>query len=137
MSQTTITSRMRQKVIVRAAGRCEYCLIQQNCSPYSHEVDHLIARKHGGKTMLENLALACLPCNRRKGSDLTAIDPVSGEIVSLFNPRVQKWSEHLALNGAYIIGMTPTGRATVFLLALNAPERIVKRQALMAEGLYP
>jgi hypothetical protein len=137
MSQTPITPRIRQQVIERAAGRCEYCLMHQDWSPYSHEVDHLIARKHGGKTVLANLALACLPCNRRKGSDLTAIDPASGEIVPLFNPRMQAWDEHLVFNGAYIIGMTPTGRATVFLLALNMPERVVKRQALMAEGLYP
>lgn len=137
MSPVTISASLRRLVIERAAGRCEYCLIHQAFSPYTHEVDHLIARKHGGQTVAGNLALACLPCNRRKGSDLTAIDPVSNEIVLLFNPRVQSWADHFALEGARVVGLTPTGRATVSLLALNAPIRLVERQALIAQGLYP
>jgi len=84
MSKTTIPIPLRQLVIERAESRCEYCLIHQSVSPYTHEVDHLLARKHGGKTESQNLALACLPCNRRKGSDLTTIDPRSSEIVALF-----------------------------------------------------
>jgi len=128
---------LRRLVIERADGRCEYCLIHQDVSPYTHEVDHLIARKHGGQTVAENLALACLPCNRRKGSDLTAFDPDSGDIVPLFNPRTQLWTAHFALEGARIVGLTPAGRATVALLALNAPVRLTERQALIALGLYP
>lgn len=137
MSQTTIPLPLRQVVIERAQSRCEYCRIHQNFSPYTHEVDHLLARKHGGRTELENLALACLPCNRRKGSDLTTLDPVSGEIVPLFNPRRQKWDEHFILQGAYIVGKTAVGRATVFLLNLNAAPRLTKRQFLIVEGVYP
>ena len=137
MSDISIPIAIRMWVIERAKERCEYCLIHQNYSPYAHEIDHFIARKHGGTNEPENLALACLPCNRRKGSDLTAIDPVSQQIVPLFNPRKQNWAEHFALEGAYIVGKTETGRATVFLLALNAPARVVKRQLLIVEGSYP
>lgn len=127
---------LRQLVIQRAGGRCEYCLVHQDVSPYAHEIDHLIARKHGGQTVAENLALACLACNRRKGSDLTAIDPLTGDIVPLFNPRVQLWQEHFTLDGAYVVGATTIGRATVFLLGINAPERVARRKALMDENLY-
>ncbi|WP_435388825.1 HNH endonuclease [Laspinema olomoucense] len=83
-------------------------------------MDLIIAVKHGGQTISENLALSCLPCNRHKGSDLATCDPVSGEIVPLFNPRTQVCSEHFRLENAQIVGITPTGRATKFLLRFNA-----------------
>ena len=61
----------------KAAQKGEYCLLHQDFSIYTHEIDHIIAQKHGGKTTLENLALSCLSCNRHKGSDLTSIDPMT------------------------------------------------------------
>ncbi len=136
MNPDTISAALRQLVVERAAGRCEYCLVHQGVSPFVHEVDHIIASKHGGQTTSKNLALACLPCNRHKGSDLTSIDPNSGEIVRLFNPRVQSWADHFSLDGARIVGLTPTGRATIFLLRLNSSIRLVERQALIEQGLY-
>lgn len=87
MTVPSIPSSLRQLVIERAQGKCEYCLIHQEVSIYSHEVDHVIARKHGGQTVAKNLALSCLSCNRHKGSDLAIFDPISNEIVPLFNPR--------------------------------------------------
>lgn len=137
MTAPSIPSSLRQLVIERSQGKCEYCLIHQDVSIYSHEVDHVIARKHGGQTVGENLALSCLSCNRHKGSDLATFDPLSNEIVPLFNPRRQTWSDHFTLDGIHIIGITPTGRATVFLLKLNAPTRLAYRQVLIAQGRYP
>ncbi|AFZ20085.1 HNH endonuclease [Allocoleopsis franciscana] len=137
MSVPSIPSSLRQLVIERSQGKCEYCLIHQDDSIYSHEVDHIIAKKHGGQTVAENLALSCLSCNRHKGSDLATFDPLSKEIVPLFHPRRQTWSEHFSLDGTLILGITPTGRATVFLLKLNAPTRLVYRQVLIAQGRYP
>ena len=80
--------------MIAQGGKCEYCLIHQDFSIYSHEVDHAVAVKHGGSSTEENLVLACLSCNRYKGSDLTSIDPITKEITSLFNPRSHKWSNH-------------------------------------------
>jgi 5-methylcytosine-specific restriction endonuclease McrA len=68
---------VRQLVIQRASGCCEYCLIRQDFSIYTHEVDHIIAVKHGGETTADNLALSCLSCNRHKGSDFATIDQVT------------------------------------------------------------
>ncbi len=102
MSFSSIPAALRQLTSDRAEGKCEYCLIHQDFSIYSHEIDHIIAVKHGGQTIAENLALSCLPCNRHKGSDLATFDPVSGEIVPLFNPRTQVWSEHFRLENAQI-----------------------------------
>lgn len=137
MTTPSISSSLRQIVIERAHGKCEYCLIHQDISIYSHEVDHIIARKHGGQTVAENLALSCLSCNRHKGSDLATFDPISNEIVPLFNPRRQIWSDNFSLDGNHIFGITPIGRATVFLLKLNAPTRLAYRQILIAQGRYP
>lgn len=132
-----IPASLRQQVAQRASGACEYCLIHQTFSIYSHEIDHVVALKHGGQTIAANLVLACLPCNRHKGSDLTSIDPLTGEITPLFNPRTQIWSEHFKLEGGYIQGLAAIGRTTVFLLQMNAIERVQLRQALAAQGLYP
>ncbi|MBC6471517.1 MAG: HNH endonuclease [Hormoscilla sp. GM102CHS1] len=136
MSSPLIPSPLRKLVIERAKGKCEYCLISEEFSMYSHEIDHIIALKHGGETIASNLALSCLPCNRHKGSDLASLDPITGEIVPLFNPRRQSWAEHFRLNNAMIVGITPVGRATVFLLRFNVQNRRLNRQALIDEELY-
>lgn len=132
-----ISVSLRQLVTQRAAAACEYCLIHQTFSIYSHEVEHAIALKHGGQTISENLVLACLPCNRHKGSDLTSLDPITDDITPLFNPRTQTWSEHFQLDGGFIQGLTAIGRTTIFLLQMNEASRLQLRQALAAQGLYP
>jgi hypothetical protein len=104
---------------------------------YSHEVDHVIALKHGGESTEDNLVIACLPCNRHKGSDLTSIDPLTGVITPLFNPRTQIWLEHFQLEGGFILGLTDIGRTTVFLLQMNEASRLQLRQSLAAQGFYP
>ena len=43
-----ISTSLRQLINDRAGGKCEYCLIHQDFSIYSHEVDHAVAIKHGG-----------------------------------------------------------------------------------------
>ena len=132
-----ISTSLRQLINDRAGGKCEYCLIHQNFSIYSHEVDHAVAVKHGGSSTEENLVLACLSCNRYKGSDLTSIDPITKEITSLFNPRSYKWSNHFQLKESSILGITAIGRTTIFLLKLNEPKRLLIRKTLISQQLYP
>lgn len=132
-----ITASLRQLVRQRAAGACEYCKLHETFAMYSHEIDHVIALKHGGKTTLENLVLACMPCNRHKGSDLTTFDPITGQTAVLFNPRTQNWTQHFRVEGVLILGLTATGRATVFLLKMNESSRLPLRQSLVSQGLYP
>jgi len=102
-----------------------------------HEADHIIAEQHGGQTTRDNLAFACWDCNRRKGPNISSVDPESGEVVRLFHPRLQKWSEHFRLDGLRIIPLTPIGRATVALLRFNSPERLSVRAMLLQIGRYP
>jgi 5-methylcytosine-specific restriction endonuclease McrA len=135
--KSSIPQRLRRQVQERAQGRCEYCLIHEADMYYPHEADHVIAEKHGGLTSLENLAWACFYCNRFKGSDLASVDPTSNKVVFLFHPREQRWHRHFRLNDGLIEGITSSGRATVALLHLNAPERVAYRLGLIELGHYP
>ena len=128
---------LRRQVIERAGNCCEYCLLPQDLAASTHQVDHVIAEKHGGQTSLENLALSCTVCNRRKGSDISSLDPVTRALMPLFHPRIQHWGEHFRLDGAHIVGMTAEGRTTVAFLQLNAIERLLERVAFIRAGRYP
>ncbi|GAP95325.1 hypothetical protein NIES2104_18460 [Leptolyngbya sp. NIES-2104] len=91
----------------------------------------MIAEKHKGETIAENLALTCWRCNRHKGSDLGSFDPQTGDFSFLFNPRTQQWSDHFRFDQASLFGLTPEGRTTIELLQLNGNERIEERQRLL------
>jgi len=133
---TRISEELRQLVYDRAQGCCEYCLMPSQYAVKRHEVDHIRAEKHGGQTAPFNLCLSCFPCNRYKGSDLTSVDPLTDEVVLLFNPRQDKWANHFRFDGAKIEPMTATGRATVFLLRMNDEDVIDARRLLMRLGRY-
>ena len=128
---------LRDQVWQRAAERCEYCQMPQACTDSAHEVDHVIAEKHRGATTLDNLALACFPCNNHKGPNIAGIDPDSGQVTRLFHPRQDVWIEHFVMRGPVVVGLTPIGRATVDVLEINLRHRLVHRQALIEEGVFP
>jgi len=135
MSRTHIPAELRRAVRLRAHDCCEYCLIPESMTLAAHEIDHIIAEKHGGPTDADNLALACAICNGFKGSDLASIDAESGDIVPLFNPRRDRWTEHFRLESGRIEPLTASGRATVRLLQLNHPHRVEERLLLIAAGI--
>jgi hypothetical protein len=94
----------------------------------------VVARQHGGTDHVDNLALACHRCNLHKGPSLSGVDPLTGCVENLFHPRRDRWHEHFAFREAYIEGLTPSGRATVEVLALNDARRLELRQELLAIG---
>lgn len=120
----------RRFVRERAAARCEYCLVPAVHARFSLHVEHIIATKHGGTDAADNLALACIDCNLRKGPNLTGIDPHSGEITILFNPRQHTWSDHFRWEGPRIEGLTPMGRTTVAVLSMNTDEMLEFRETV-------
>ena len=99
------------------------------------EVDHIVAEQHRGGDTLDNLAQICGYCNRHKGPNLAGIDPRTDRITRLFHPRRDRWARHFRWQSATLIGMTPIGRATVFVLDINADERVSFRETLIDEGL--
>jgi len=132
-----VSEELRAEVARRAGQRCEYCLIHEGDAGFSHQVDHIVSRKHGGSSAADNLAYACVICNRHKRSDVASIDPRTGGIVRLFNPRSDQWADHFQLEGAVIEPVSSIGSATASLLRLNAPERISERALLQSLGRYP
>jgi HNH endonuclease len=128
---TRISESLRQQVIARASQACEYCCLPDTLSFYPHEVDHVIAIKHGGQTTEGNLAYACWRCNRYKESDLGSFDPETGAFCFLFNPRTQNWPEHFRCEDEIISRLTPAGRTTANLLKFNISERIQERKSIL------
>lgn len=139
MSKTSISKALRARVEIQAKRRCGYCLSQEIIIGMTLEIDHLLPEAHGGKTEEANLWLACKDCNGQKGDTIVATDPHTGEVVPLFNPRTQQWSEHFAWtpDGAEIIGQSAVGRATVVALALNRERLVRARRLWVIAGWHP
>ena len=132
-----ISDIFRQKVKERAKYCCEYCRIHQEDVFFPFEIDHIISLRHGGKTILDNLALSCGACNRTKAADIGTYLNDKLEFVRLFNPRKDDWKLHFEINRGEILPLTLIGQATVKLLDLNNPDRIILRQLLMTAKRYP
>ena len=137
MSKTYINVALRQLVITRANGLCEYCLIHEDDTYFGCQVDHIISEKHGGPTEEGNLAHACSFCNRNKGSDIGSIVWRTGQFCRFFNPRIDRWADHFAGSGVRMDTLTEIGEVTARILDFNNPDRLLERQDLQAIGRYP
>ncbi len=134
---TYIPDALRQQVTERAGMRCEYCRLHEKYAYYAHEIDHIYAEKHGGETAEANLCLACMICNRHKGSDLCSLDPQTGDIIALFHPRHAQWNDHFHLHETGIIEpLTATGRVTERVLRFNRIDLVADRSRLITLGGY-
>ena len=133
---TPIQPDLRRLIAERAGYRCEYCLLPQAAALHRHEPDHIVPLQHGGVTDLTNLALACLRCNRHKGPNIGSFDPLTGQLVPLFHPRLQVWDQHFQIVDAEIIPLTAEGRVTARVLRFNDPDRLTERQRLIAARLF-
>lgn len=124
---------LRNLVVTRSHERCEYCRIPQRFFTERFQIEHIIALQHRGETIDSNLAVACARCNRAKGANLSGIDPFSGVLTRLFNPRIDAWDEHFSQAPfGKIVGISDIGRTTVYVLDMNAPRRVELRSAIQA-----
>jgi hypothetical protein len=139
MSKERVSAALRRQVEERARGCCEYCRSQARFAATSFSVEHVIPRSRGGETCVENLALACQGCNNAKYNKTEGRDPLTGEVVPLFHPRQDRWHAHFAWteDGTIIVGLTPSGRATVEELQLNREGLVNMRRVLFAVGQHP
>lgn len=129
MSAEHVPASLQRRVRERAGGRCEYCGIAQELQEATFHIDHVVPRVEGGATALDNLALACVSCSLRKGPRRAAADPDTGAEASLYDPRAQRWNEHLRLaSDGRLEGLTATGRATIALLKMNRPLAVLLRR---------
>lgn len=131
-----VDEQLRADVANRARCQCEYCRYPERYAPSAFECDHICPKNLGGATKYENLALACSHCNSHKASRSEAIDPITRQVVRLFNPRLDDWDEHLCLNleTGEIAGLTPVGRATVAALQMNSDQPRKARGLLIQWG---
>jgi hypothetical protein len=134
---SNIALETRRIVAVRAHHVCEYCLIAEEDAFFKFQIEHIISRKHGGTSELKNLALACVFCNRYKGSDIATLIPETNNLVQFYSPRTMRWREHFRLNEVIIEPLTEIGEATIRILQMNHDDQIVERQVLYRRGRYP
>jgi hypothetical protein len=125
------------EVIERAKNRCEYCFLPADQASSPHQIDHLIPVKGVSKSMLDILCLCCAKCYRLRAGRYNFTDPESGELVRVFNPRLDDWNEHFRLADGRLDGLTAMGRATAQLLQFNSVDQIRERQVLVERHLYP
>lgn len=139
MPESRVTAQQKKAVAERANGCCEYCRSQVRFAIQSFSIEHIIPRSQGGETVMDNLALSCQGCNNHKYNKTEGCDPVSGDLVPLYHPRNQQWSNHFVWNDDFtlIIGLTPTGRATVEALQINREGVVNLRRVLYTLGQHP
>lgn len=132
-----IDPKVAQAVRLRAREVCEYCLSPQRIHRLKFQIEHIIAKQRGGDESLENLALSCGRCNRYKGTNIAGLDPTTGQLTRLFNPRIDDWSEHFHWEGPMAVGSTGIGRTTVIVLMMNHPDELAVRRELIASAVFP
>ena len=139
MSNRQITAAQKQFVAERAGHCCEYCFSQLRFSPDPFSVEHIIPVAKGGNDEVNNRALACQGCNNHKYTSTSAVDPVTGNVVDLYNPRRDIWREHFNWSSdfLYIVGITSIGRAAVEKLNLNRKGVVNLRQVLRVLNEHP
>ena len=132
-----VTGQLRRIVVERAGDRCEYCRLAQTGQEAIFHIDHVVPVVSGGKSEAPNLALACVSCSLRKGARQAALDPQTGNEAPLFNPRRDSWPSHFQWERMTVVGLTPTGRATVSALRLNRPLALSIREEETQRGRHP
>ncbi len=101
---------LRKAVCGRATDCCEYCQMQANLSHDPFSAEHILPISKGGLDDLENLAWSCLGCNLFKSNATHVFDLLTGDLVPLYNPRIENWSDHFhwSENFSLMLGKTPT-----------------------------
>ena len=137
MPQAQVSAELRAQIHQLDQSRCAYCHTLVSLSIATFEIDHIIPQSVGGETIVDNLCLACPPCNRYKGTKQQAIDPDTEQWVPLYHPRRQIWPVHFTWNDDWtvLIGLTPIGRVTITALRMNRPQMIRLRGTWKKSGL--
>lgn len=139
MSRPYISVQLAAQILADAGHRCGYCRTDERLTGSPLSIEHILPIAAGGLTERENLWRSCRECNERKGPQVQATDPEIGEVVDLYNPRTQRWTDHFrwSEDGLLVIGLTTVGRATVAAIDLNRPHQIVARQRWVVVGWHP
>jgi hypothetical protein len=139
MSRQSVSANVRAELLAADDQQCAYCQTTEANTGQPMTVDHIVPEARGGSTTFDNLCFACRRCNEFKGDVTTARDPLTNQIVPLFHPRTQTWSDHFAWDeaGTHVIGLTATGRATVVALNMNNAVIVDARRRWVSVGWHP
>lgn len=134
-----ITRHQRRQIAEEAKYRCGYCQTQEVVSGIPLTVEHITPKAKGGSDDSANLWLSCRLCNEKKGTLIEAMNPETGDLVSLFNPRTQMWADHFTWSedGIRIIPKTIVGRMTIDVLSLNDELGVRARAIWVKAGYHP
>lgn len=118
---------------------CAYCQSAEQLMAVTFEIEHITPLTKGGQSTLSNLCLACPTCNRYKGVKQHVKDLQTKEIVSLFHPQKEIWTEHFTWikQACQIKGLTATGRATIESLKMNRPQIVQVRKLWVRLQVHP
>jgi hypothetical protein len=133
------SDKIRNRIELRAKGRCEYCRAPQGICGYRFHLDHISPTARKGSDAFSNRALACASCNLAKGDRTSGIDPFTGRKVNLFHPRKQVWNKHFqwSTDQEGLLGVSAAGRATIQVLDLNNASRKEARRLWFETGWLP
>jgi len=134
-----ISVELQRQVRERFANCCAYCRTAEALTVVTIEFEHIVPRAAGGATVFDNLCLSCPTCNRHKSDLGSAPDPLTQKDVALFHPQQQRWRDHFSWNAdaTQVVGLTPTGRATIAALRMNRPQMIRVRRMWVAMNEHP
>lgn len=102
----------RTNVYLRDRHRCQYC--GRKGSAAELNIDHLVPRSRGGVSTWENVVVACVPCNVRKGDNL----PEEVGMRPLRPPQRPRW--HPTLNLGLEAELHPQWRPFLDFARLSA-----------------
>ncbi|MBM4297796.1 MAG: HNH endonuclease [Deltaproteobacteria bacterium] len=93
--------------------------MHQELQGAAFHVEHIAPRALGGSDELDNFAWVRPGCNLTKANRVMITDPLTGQVVRVFHPRLDEWTEHFGWEGYELVGRTPIGRALVEAFNLN------------------
>jgi hypothetical protein len=134
-----VSVELQRRVRERFANCCAYCRTAEDLTVAIFEFEHIIPRSAGGETVFDNLCLACPTCNRHKSNLVLVPDALTQSKVPLYHPQEDQWTDHFSWNedSTEVVGLTPTGRATVVALKMNRPQMIRVRRMWVAMSEHP
>jgi hypothetical protein len=131
-----VSAALRREIRQRAEGRCEYCRHTDVLAAVRFEAEHIVPVKLRGEATIDNTAWACFQCNRFKGAAVAGYDHAGADVIRLFNPRRDEWSDHFSMEEGVIVPRTRIGGITAEVLRLNDSRRIDARRLLISRGLW-
>ncbi|MFK7936043.1 MAG: HNH endonuclease [Saprospiraceae bacterium] len=137
MSNRYVSVVLRKQVAERAKHRCEYCRAYEKYAFFTYHVEHIVSLKHGGLTILVNLAYSCPVCNKNKGSDIATFLDNYEIPIRFYNPRIDDWEIHFEIQpNGLILPKSKIGEATIKIFDFNHPDSMLEREILLMNGMF-